>query len=47
MIAAIQAGGAISLRAIATELNRRGIPTPRGTGKWQAAQVQRLLERAG
>jgi DNA invertase Pin-like site-specific DNA recombinase len=32
MIEAIQAGGATSLRAIAAELNRRGIPTPRGAG---------------
>jgi DNA invertase Pin-like site-specific DNA recombinase len=47
MIAAIQAGGATSLRAIAAELNRRGIPTPRGTGTWHAMQVQRVLDRAG
>jgi hypothetical protein len=47
VIAAIQASGATSLRAIAAELTRRGIPTPRGTGAWQAAQVQRVLDRAG
>jgi DNA invertase Pin-like site-specific DNA recombinase len=47
LIAAIQAGGATSLRAIAAELTRRGIPTPRGTGAWRAMQVRRVLERAG
>jgi hypothetical protein len=47
MIAAIQASGAISLRGIARELTRRGIPTPRGTGAWQAVQMQRMLDRAG
>jgi hypothetical protein len=31
IIADIRAGGAASLRAIATELNSRGIPTARGT----------------
>jgi hypothetical protein len=46
-IAAIRAGGATFLRAIAAELNRHGIPTPRGIGKWQAAQMQRVLDRAG
>jgi hypothetical protein len=46
MIAVIQANGATSLRAVAAELTRRGIPTPRGTGAWQAVQVQRLLARA-
>lgn len=33
-----------SLRAIAEELNRAGIPTARG-GQWQASQVQRTLNR--
>jgi hypothetical protein len=28
-------------------LTRRGIPTPRGTGAWQAVQVQRVLDQAG
>jgi hypothetical protein len=38
------AGGATSLRAIAAELpRRRGIPTPRGTGTWQAVQVPRIM----
>jgi hypothetical protein len=32
------------LRAIATELDTRGIPAARG-GKWSAVQVSRLLER--
>jgi DNA invertase Pin-like site-specific DNA recombinase len=41
----LQASGARSLRAIAAELNRRGIPTAAGSGQWQAAQVARVLER--
>jgi Recombinase len=32
------------MRAIAAELNRRGIPTPRRQGVWQAGQVSQLLE---
>jgi hypothetical protein len=43
----LQAAGVTSLRAIAAELTQRGIPTPRGTGAWQAVQVQRVLDRAG
>ena len=44
-ITAIQATGAISLRAIAAELNAREIPTPRRLGEWSAVQVQRVMER--
>jgi hypothetical protein len=44
-IADIQASGARSLRAIAAALNARGIPTATGTGKWEAAQVARVLAR--
>jgi DNA invertase Pin-like site-specific DNA recombinase len=40
----IQAGGAISLREIAAELDARGIPTARG-GTWSAIQVQRVVTR--
>src|SRR3954454_13366094 len=40
----LQAAGCESLRAIATELDARGIPAARG-GKWSAVQVSRLLER--
>jgi DNA invertase Pin-like site-specific DNA recombinase len=43
IIEEIQATGAKTLRAIAAELNKRGIPTARGTGEWQAAQVGRVL----
>ena len=46
-IADIQASGARSLRAIAAALNARGIPTATGTGKWEAAQVARVLARLG
>jgi DNA invertase Pin-like site-specific DNA recombinase len=45
IVASIQAGGARSLRAIAAELNSRGIPTPRG-GEWSATQVKRLGSQA-
>jgi DNA invertase Pin-like site-specific DNA recombinase len=44
-IAALQAGGATSLRAIAAGLNAQGIPTARGQGEWSAVQVARVLER--
>lgn len=38
--------GAQSLRQIAAVLNERGINTPRPGGKWQAAQVKAVIERA-
>jgi hypothetical protein len=38
------ASGATSLRAIASALNDRGIPTARG-GKWFAASVRDVLAR--
>jgi hypothetical protein len=41
----LQAGGCVSLRAIAAGLEERGIPAARG-GKWSAVQVARLLEAA-
>src|ERR1035441_5734633 len=41
----IRQEGAASLRAIASELNTLGIPTPRG-GEWSAVQVQRTLKSA-
>jgi len=40
----LQAAGCESLRAIAAELEARGIPAARG-GKWSAVQVSRLLAR--
>jgi DNA invertase Pin-like site-specific DNA recombinase len=40
----LQAAGFESLRAIAAELDARGIPAARG-GKWSAVQVSRLIER--
>jgi DNA invertase Pin-like site-specific DNA recombinase len=43
IIADIRARGAASLRAIAAELNSRGIPTAR-EGAWMATQVKRVLE---
>ncbi len=47
LIAALQAAGATSLRAIAAGLNEQGIPTARGQGTWSAVQVARVLERLG
>jgi DNA invertase Pin-like site-specific DNA recombinase len=41
----LQAGGVVSLRAIAAGLDERGIPAARG-GKWSAVQVSRLLGAA-
>lgn len=40
----LQAAGITSLGGIARELSRRGIPTTRGAGAWQAVQVQRVLK---
>ena len=42
IIADIQAGRALSLPAVAAELNSRGIPTARG-GRWSTTQVMRIL----
>lgn len=42
VVEVIRAEGCTSLRAIAAELNGRGITTARG-GEWSAAQVMRLL----
>lgn len=44
-IQALQAAGAVSLRAIAKGLNAQGIVTARG-GAWSAAQVMHALRRA-
>ena len=42
----IRAGGALSLRAIAAELNARGMLTRRG-GRWHVSTVTNLLDRLG
>ena len=44
VIEQIRAGGAVSLRAIAAELNARGIRTARG-GAWESMTVRNLLQR--
>jgi len=44
-VKALQAAGTTSLRAIATALNERNIPTSRGEGRWSATQVMRVLAR--
>src|ERR1700728_1714716 len=43
-IAALQAAGASTLRAIADSLNAHRIPTVRGPGQWSAVQGNRVLE---
>lgn len=46
LIAELQDRGAHqSLRALASALNARGIPTARGEAQWSAAQVARVLQR--
>jgi hypothetical protein len=40
-------GQGLSLRAIARELDRRGVKTRQGWEKWSAMQVGRVLARAG
>ncbi|MBX9930175.1 MAG: recombinase family protein [Methylobacterium sp.] len=42
MISAMRARGTTTLVGLANELNKRGIPAPRG-GQWTATQVSRLL----
>jgi hypothetical protein len=42
----IRAGGATTLRAMAAELNLRGMLTRRG-GSWHVSTVTNLLERIG
>ena len=46
IIAELRAAGVSSRSALAASLNERGIPTPRGKGRWTATQVSRLLERS-
>jgi hypothetical protein len=45
IVAEVQAAGVTSLRGIAAEMNRRGIPTLSGRGEWQAVQVRRVIAR--
>jgi Recombinase len=40
-------GQGLSLRGIARELERRGVPTRHEFGRWHARQVARVLARAG
>jgi len=46
LIREIQAAGFTSVRAVAGELNRREVPTPRG-GQWHPTTVARVLARIG
>ena len=44
LVAELWAKG-MSLRAIAAELDRQGVPTKAGQGKWQRSTIQRLIAR--
>lgn len=44
IITGLSEDGIVSLRGIASVLNERSIPAPRG-GQWQATSVQRLMKR--
>lgn len=46
ILARIDPDGALSLRAIASQLNEEGVPTASGRGQWTAAGVKRVRERA-
>jgi hypothetical protein len=43
VIAEIQRTGAATLKAVAQELEARGVRTPAGRDRWDAKQVSRLL----
>jgi len=45
LLARINPDGALSLRAVAAQMNAEGIPSPNGKGKWSAATVSRLVRR--
>jgi hypothetical protein len=45
VIAELRASGVTSLHGIANELNRRGISTVAGSGRWYHTQVRPLLAR--
>lgn len=47
IIESVIGDGHASYRAIAEELNARGIPTPSRAGAWQATTVSRVFKRAG
>jgi DNA invertase Pin-like site-specific DNA recombinase len=47
VIRELQTAGIVSLSGLARALTQRGVPTPGGASRWQAVQVQRVLERAG
>ena len=45
-VEAERAAGAVSMAEVAQGLNRRGIPTPRGSGSWTHTTVARVMARA-
>ncbi len=46
VIEQIRGSGVASLRAIASELQRREVPTPSGRGSWHAVMVARVSATA-
>jgi DNA invertase Pin-like site-specific DNA recombinase len=44
-IADLRDSGVTSLNGLATALNERSVPTPRGSGQWTATAVRRVLAR--
>jgi hypothetical protein len=44
-ISELRAAGVTTLKGIAAALNKRGVRTPLGYGRWRAMQVSRLLKR--
>jgi DNA invertase Pin-like site-specific DNA recombinase len=45
IIARIDPGGALSLRALAGRMNAEGVPTPTRKGEWTAMGVKRVMQR--
>jgi DNA invertase Pin-like site-specific DNA recombinase len=46
LLAELQSMGITTLNGLAAELNKRGISTASGSGRWQATSVNRVLQRA-
>ena len=47
VIAEMQRAGITTLRALASALSHRGIPTARGGSQWRPMQVARVLKQIG
>lgn len=47
LVGRLNARGFTTLKALSDELNRRGVPTSTGCGKWHTATVHAMLKRIG